>query len=280
MMYTALSPGALGFQIAFQDAAAVAERNGFKGYWFDIKKDLEPGVAAVQDLLKRHSLTPAGFGLPVNFRTDDATFLADLEQLSAHARNAQTLGLERCVTWLMPASDERTYQENFELHTRRLREVAAILRKHDIRLGLEFVGPATMRRGKKYEFVHNLSQTLDLCNAIGTGNVGLLMDVFHWDVAGQTDADFDLIPGADAVVLAHVNDAPKGRSPDEQLDNERGLPGGTGVLRIGSFFTGLAKLGYEGPVVVEPFSAPLKAMPFEAAVAAAMASLKRVWPKG
>ena len=279
-MYKAFSPNAIGFPLPFSEAVSAVAKNRFEGYWFDIKKDLEPGVAEVRRLLSSHSLKPAGFGLPVNFRGDEDGFRADLALLSGHAQNAEELGMERCTTWLMPASDTIPYEENFALHARRLKEICTVLKEHGIRLGLEFVGPATMRRGKRYEFVHNLTQTLDLIDEIGTGNAGLLMDAFHWQVAGQTDNDFERIPDAHAIVLVHVNDAPAGRTNDEQIDNDRRLPGETGVIAIGDFFAGITKLGYDGPVVVEPFSAKLKAMTFNDAVAATMAALTTVWPTG
>jgi sugar phosphate isomerase/epimerase len=279
-MYRAFSPHAIGFSVSFRDAVGAAARNGFRGYWFDLRTDAKQDVSVIRELLKAHEMRPAGFGLPVDFHRDEQTFTRDLNALPGFADTARALGLGRCTTWIAAASDELTYEQNFDLHRTRLRKVAEILEERDIRLGLEFVGPPSFRKGKNYEFVHNLGQTLELCTAIGTGNVGLLLDLFHWDLAGQTETDFNLIPNQEYIVLAHVNDAPAGRTVEEQLDNDRRLPGETGVLKIRQFLSGLARLGYDGPVVVEPFSAELKSMPFEKAVAATRESLQKVWLPG
>jgi predicted xylose isomerase-like sugar epimerase len=42
---------------------------------------------------------------------------------------------------------------------------------------------------------------------------------------------------------------------------------------------GLENLNYDGPVLVEPFNASLKALNFEDAVKAAKAAMDNVWPK-
>lgn len=276
-MYKAFSPNAIGFPVSFRDSLEAAARNGFEGYWFDLREDLQAGGAAVRELLEQKGLRPAGFGLPVDFRRDERRFEDDLGGLAGMAASAREVGLRRCTTWLAPASDELSYDENFALHRRRLGRIAQILEDYDIRLGLEFVGPATFRRGKKNEFVHDLAQTIELCSAIGRSNVGLLLDLFHWETARQSDSDFALIPNEEFIVLVHLNDAPPGRTIDEQLDNDRRLPGETGVLRVRPFLEGVIRLGYTGPVVVEPFSAALKAMAFDDAVAATKAALDKVW---
>lgn len=276
-MYKAFSPQAIGFSVPFEDSLEAAARNGFEGYWFDLRGDLQRGVSVVRELLQAKRVRPAGFGLPVDFRRDERHFEEDLGGLAANAAVARTLGLQRCTTWLAPASDELTYEENFALHRRRLGRIAAVLQDYEIRLGLEFVGPATFRRGKRNEFIHDLAQTIELCSAIGRDNVGLLLDLFHWETARQRDTDFALIPNQEFIVLVHLNDAPAGRAIDEQLDNDRRLPGETGVLGATPFLKRVVALGYTGPVVVEPFSAALRAMAFDDAVAATKAALDKVW---
>jgi 2-keto-myo-inositol isomerase len=276
-MYKAFSPQAIGFSVPFEEAVEAAARNGFEGYWFDLRGDLQRGVAFVREKLAATGMKPAGFGLPVDFRRDKQRFEEDMKGLGAVARAAGELGLERCTTWLAPASDELTYEENFELHRDRLNRVAGLLGDHGIRLGLEFVGPPSFRAGRRYQFVCTLQSTIELCGAIGRDNVGLLLDLFHWDTARQSEGDFRLIPSEEFIVLVHLNDAPAGRAIEEQLDNDRRLPGETGVLAAAPFLKGVTGLGYTGPVVVEPFSAALKAMSFDDAVAATKASLDRVW---
>ena len=75
----------------------------------------------------------------------------------------------------------------------------------------------------------------------------------------------------------HINDAPVGLSIEEQVDNVRNLPGETGVIPITTFLQALAKVGYEGPVTPEPFSARLHTLAPEEAVRETAAAVRNVW---
>lgn len=278
-MYKALSPDCIGHSIPFQETAPTIAEYGFEGVWFDLPRDSKTEAKQTLELLARHNLKPAGFGLPVEFRRDDAAYESDMKKLEGYAKYAREIGIERCMTWMFPGSDTMTYAENFEIHRTRLTDAAKVLKEYGIRLGIEFVGTPSMLKQFKYGFIHNLDQVLELCNAIGTGNVGLLMDAWHWQMAGQTQDDFKKIPDESWVVLAHIMDAPAGLTVEQQQDTVRCLPGSTGVLKIADFFKGLHDLGYTGPVVPEPFEPRLGKLPFEEAVKATKEAVDKVWPK-
>jgi sugar phosphate isomerase/epimerase len=152
------------------------------------------------------------------------------------------------------------------------------LAEHDCRLGLEFVGPRTLRQGHQHEFISTMDGMLDLCQDIGTGNVGLLFDSFHWYTShGNTD---DIARLSDALVVdVHINDGAAGRGPDEQVDNERALPGETGVIDLTAFLQGLQAIGYTGPVTPEPFSKKLRELSPEDAIRTTAEALLEVWEK-
>ena len=276
-MYKTLSPGNIGHGIYFKDAARAAAKHGFEGYWFDIGDDSKVPIEETKALLAETGLKAAGFALPLEFRDDPEVFEAGFAKLEGFVKYAAEIGAKRCVTWIFPHSDKYSYEENFALHRDRLRKCCEVLKKYDMILGLEFVGPPKLRRGVKHTFIYNLDQMLELMDAIGTGNAGLLLDVWHWDMAGQTPADWAKITG-DQVALVHINDAPEGIPVEEQEDLVRRLPGETGVLRIAEFFDGLKSIGYEGPVLAEPFVPELSEMPFEEALTVVMDSINRVWP--
>ncbi|MBN2449180.1 MAG: sugar phosphate isomerase/epimerase [Lentisphaeria bacterium] len=277
-MYRNLSPGAVGIRGTTEEIAALAARNRFGGM------DLNAGEAAallesggldtLVRLYETHGLRPGGFGLPVDFRRDEATFEKGLADLPRLARAAAALGCSRCPTWIMPASDELAFAENFEQHRRRLRACAEILRDHDIRLGLEFVGPLTSRARKRHAFVWNQKGMLELAAAIGTGNVGLLLDCWHWYTSrGSVEELLALTP--EQVVYVHVSDAPGGVPVDEQIDNVREMPAATGIIDIAAFLGALKHVGYDGPVTAEPFRKELAALPAEQAAALVAMSLER-----
>jgi len=258
----------------------MAVKYGYEGINIDIDKAaINFSPAEFSDLLLKNSLKCGGFGLPVQFRKDKETFEKDLRALKPYCEFARKTQVNRCITWIMPYSDTLDYKANFLLHKERLTPVAKMFEEYGIRFGLEFVGPPSLRRGKAHGFIYNLDGCKELLEAIGTSNLGYLLDLYHWDLAGQTYVDFKKVPDNERVVMVHINDAPRGLSPEEQEDQKRELPGATGVLRAGEFMKGLQDLKYDGPVLVEPFNAPLKALPYEDAVKAAKAGMDKIWPK-
>ena len=153
----------------------------------------------------------------------------------------------------------RDFLTNFKFLVDRLGPAAKILKEYGHRIGLEFIGPITLRKGKRYPFIHTLEGMRGLAAAIGTGNVGILLDVWHLYTAhGSLDDVREM--RQEEIVVVHVNDAPAGVDVDAQLDNVRLLPGESGVIDIAGFLQTLAAMGYDGPVTVEPFSQRVRDM--------------------
>ena len=275
-MYRSLGPGALGVQVgSLADGLDLAARHGFAGYHFGIGEVAAMGAAAALELAESKGVKLSGWGFPLDFRGDEETYKKGMAELPALAKVAAEIGVLRTATWIMPASDERTYEENFAFHVDRLKPAAAMLAEHGIRFGLEYVGPKTLWDSKKYTFAHNMEQMGELCRAIGD-NMGFLLDSWHWYTAHETVEDLRSLSAAQ-VVDVHVNDAPAGVAVDEQVDNVRDLPGATGVIDIASFLGALQEMGYDGPVMVEPFSQRVRDMESEAAVSATAVALAEVW---
>jgi sugar phosphate isomerase/epimerase len=279
-MYQAFSAGLIGFNKPLAEAAPIAAANNFQGIYLNIKDDAALGVEPIREILAANCLKASGFSLPTDFRSTDQAYRDSLKELPRYAEFARQVGADRCIIWIFSHHDEMDYADNFRFHQTRMREMADILGASGIRLGMEFIGPPKAMKGHAYTFIHNLDQMLELCAAVGTDNIGLLLDAWHWDMAGQTFADFKKITSERQVVLVHVNDAPANIPVDEQEDLVRCLPGETGVVRIGDFLQGLRDLNYSGPVFVEPFSEKLKQMPFADAVQVTKSALDLVWSKG
>ena len=274
-MYPALSPGMIGVRLPFDECVKLAAEAGFKGIAVDMgAATADP--SGVRQLLEGNKLAPGAWGLPVDFRKDDQTFQAGLANLPEMAKVAKQIGAPRCSTYILPSSDTLSFEENFELHKTRLRACAEVLADCDCRLGLEFVGPRTLRENHTHEFLCDQEGMLGLCEAIGTGNVGLLFDCFHWYTSHGTKDDIHKLSDA-LVVDVHINDAVAGRGPDEQIDNERRLPGETGVIDLNAFLQGLKAIGYTGPVTPEPFSQKVREMEPQDAIRATAEAVMRVW---
>jgi sugar phosphate isomerase/epimerase len=284
-MYKNLNPGALGHNLPLDETCALAKRYNFAGvdldlgYLSTIAKAQSPQAA--KDWFDRTGLRVGSFGLSVAWRDRDSdhAYVESIPRFIDEIKLAAALGCTRCTTWVMPRSDTVSYQQHFELMVRRLRPVAEVLKAYGMWLGLEFVGPRTLRVGHKYDFVHTMDGIRATGAAIGTGNVGLLLDCFHWYTAQGTVHDIEVLP-PEEVVYVHVNDAKAGRSPNEQIDNEREMVGATGAIDIAGFFGALRKIGYDGPVTVEPFNETVRKMTAEQAIAATSAALDQTMMVG
>jgi sugar phosphate isomerase/epimerase len=273
-MYPSLSTGAIGVKASFQEGLELAAKHGFRGYHFDITEAHKLGVEKARDLANANNLRLAAWGLPIEFRQDDVRYKNDLLALPAFAKTATELGVFRTATWILPCSDTLTYRHNFDLHVKRLKPVAEILLHHGIRFGLEYVGPKTFWSSKRYTFMHTMTEMLELCDALGP-NVGLLVDSFHWFTAKETVDDLKQL-SALQIVDAHINNAPK-LPADEQQDLTRTLPDETKTINLNAYLQTLKAIGYDGPVMVEPFSKTLSKMSANDACATTAKSLKKVW---
>ena len=256
-MYATISPDALGIRaLSLSDAIAIARDSGFAGLSFDSRAAAraadEHGPAAVQEQFARAGVKPAIWNLPVAWRADDQ-WQADLRELPRLAATARELGATRTTTYMPSGSDERPFAENFDWHVARLRPIAEVLRDEGCRFGIEFIGPNTFRAAFRHEFIHTLEGVMELIAAIGTGNVGVLLDAWHLYTSGGTIADLERLTNRDVVVV-HVNDAPAGVARDDQIDTVRALPMETGVIDLVGFMRALESMGYDGPVMPEPFS--------------------------
>ena len=275
-MYRCLNPGAIGVSLPWEKCLPLARQGGFDG--IDVDADPSRPASYYTDALAAHGLRPGGAGLPVDFRGDAGKFEAGLAALEPLAARAAQVGVTRFATWILPFSDTLPLRENFRLHAERLGLAARILAAHGAALGLEFIGPKTIRKGHKYPFVRTMEHMLDLAAATGP-NVGLLLDAWHWYTSLGTVEDI-LALEPRQVVYVHINDAPAGVPVDEQVDNVRRLPGETGVIDLAGFLGALAKIGYDGPVVPEPFVKELGRMPPLEAVRRTGDALAGVWPGG
>lgn len=243
----------------FEKKLLLAKKYGFSYIEAGAQEVIENGVENVKALLQKHGMQISSANLPFHpTQLDDDAFAAAMEALPAQAAALSAVGCTRCIIWIFPASDTLTKEENYAFHVKRLSAAAAVLKEYGVRLGLEFIGPYTGRKGKKYVFLYTAEEMLKLAKDCGD-NVGLLFDAYHWYTGAHNKDVFDHIPDESCIVSVHVNDAPVG-DPLELPDSPRALPGETGMVDIACVIDGLRKLGYTGPVIAEPFSPKLAAM--------------------
>ncbi len=107
-------------------------------------------------------------------------------------------------------------------------------RSAGVRLSLEIVN--------RYETnVMNTARTgLKFLERVGTDNVSLHLDTYHMNIE-ESDLFLPVLDAADKVGYVHIGESHRGYL-------------GTGTVNFDEFFRGLARIGYDGPVVFESFS--------------------------
>jgi sugar phosphate isomerase/epimerase len=277
--YANLNLGRIGFQGTFPESVELASKHGFEGvapnvsYFASLSDD---DLYRLIDDVQARKLKFGAADLPVEFRKDSATFEADLKKLPAAAAVLEKAGIRRVNTYILPCSEDLTYLQNFRQHTERLRQCAQILADHNQKLGLEYVSPRTLWRSQRHPFIHTMSEMKELLAAIGTKNICMQLDSWHWFNAEETAQDILSLRGQD-VMAVDLNDAPSGLTLDQYHDDHRELPAATGVIPVKPFLDALAQIGYDGPIQAESFNAALRAMPIDQACAAASGAMKKAF---
>jgi len=276
-----LDGGSIGVKAGQKELIELASKYGFESVSAHASFLADISATERKELLaemKEKNLVWGNAGLPVQFRTDRATFEKDMQELPKHAKGLQEAGVSRITTWLMPNHPSLNYLQNFREHAVRLREVATILEDHNIRFGLEYVGPKTLQIANEYPFLRTMAETKELIAAIGKANVGFVLDSFHWYTAGEDVNDILTLENSD-VVACDLNDARSGHSRHDQIDGKRELPMATGVVDTQGFLEALVKIGYDGPIRAEPFNQVVNEMEDEEAVKVTATAMKKAFDK-
>ena len=275
-MYKTLSPGAIGIRgLSLVESLKLAQETGFGGLDFSIQEAAEIGVAGARSLFEDAGIKYGAWGMPVRWQSDE--WRDDLAELPRYAEVGAEMGALRASTWCPPSSADREFAENFDWHLERFAAIAEVLKGYGVSFGIEFIGPQSMRPADRHAFIYTMEGMLELAAAIGTGNVGLLLDAWHLYTSGGALDDLDKISNAD-IVNVHVNDAPEGLTMAEYNDHDRRLPCETGVIDLAGFMGKLSALGYDGPVTPEPFSKRVNAIEDpKAAASLTVEYMDRLW---
>jgi len=122
-----------------------------------------------------------------------------------------------------------------------LAELAATAAPYGVRLAFEFLAPAACS-------VRTLEQGLEVVQAAGQPNLGLVFDTYHFHVGGSSLASLDALD-VSSVLIVHINDV-EGLPLPELTDGHRLLPG-EGVLPLTRMLSPLVEHGYDGGCALE-----------------------------
>ena len=262
-MYVSLN-GSLTRQMPWPDFVRLASKLGYGGVDVNFTAAKAEGVEATRAMLKELNLVPAVCNLPVPYASaDEAAYAEAMKQLDENARFANAIGLNRMMVVLspssqMPKAERRAFLKN------RLTPISEVLQRHDIRLGLEFLGVLSMRQNPKSPepFMWTLPETVAFAKEIGP-NIGAVLDAWHWHLSGGTVPEI-LAAGKAAIVHVHISDA-KPAPAEDIRDNHRVMPG-EGSIDLVGFLRALKKIGYEDGISPEPLGrVPAEMTPEEGA---------------
>ncbi len=283
-MYKNLAPQAIGVSGRQSELIEMALTYGFKAFELDMaeymrkvnSRGAEAAARYINSARLRLGFHVSVFPLPVRWTEGDATFKQDLEKLGQIAEIAASLGARGAYTHILPASDTLQYHENFAFHQQRLGEVADVLAKSGLKLGLGLIATPSRRKDKKYEFVHQVDPFLTMVNNLGIDNVGLVIDLWHWHLGGGTIKQLQELQ-RDQIVDVRFSDIPADADPARITEEQRVLPGKGGAIDAVTALRILGEMEYDGPATPAASPKTLAGMTRDRIVRQAGEALDAVW---
>jgi sugar phosphate isomerase/epimerase len=290
--------------ISYPESARLAARVGYAGIdnW-GLTQAKEAGVEATRAFFAELNVKPHILNIPggAPWNGDDAAFEARLPQIEQDASFCSAIGCSNFMV-VLGATAPRPKAEQWKLATARLGAVSGILEKHNMRLGLEFLGPLHFRtgrgggggrgrggRGRGGEagapaapaappappevFVYTLEETVRLATESGPA-IGAVLDFWHWHHSGGTIDDI-LATDPRRIVNVHISDA--AAMPAEQVQDSNRLLPGEGIIDLVGGLQALRKIGWQGGLCPETIGPRIPAdMPPEESARLALEATRAV----
>lgn len=279
-MYRNVNFAALGVTGRESELIELALSNGFKGLDLNLAELAEQvrakGLPLAKRLLVSSRLRVASFPLGVQLDAGNEEFKAQLAGLPAELEIAREVKCERAVAIIEPGNDARPYHENFELHRRRITELAGVLEGYGLKLGLGYRAPTHLRQGRAFAFIQTFEALSLLVKSVSAANVGVLLDLWQWHVGGGTIEHLRALGGT-RIAYVGLADAPADATAESAREDSARLPGETGVIDSAAVLTALGELKYDGPVTPLPHPSHFAGQGREKIVKGASAALEQAW---
>lgn len=252
-MYKNLSPSTIGISGRPSEVIELALTYGFRGLDLEVDDFLarakNQGLAQMIQFISSARISIGGFELPIQWRGDEETFKAELAEFDEALAFVAKANVSACLTHVLPECEAAPYHENFELHRRRLAEIADVLGKHEIRLAVGLCAAQSQRGRELYPFIHEADALSLLLKSVHSDNVGLLLDTWDWYVGGGTIETLQAF-GVSDIAYVRIADAPADAERESLSEEQRLLPCEDGVVNIAEIAVMLKEGGYKGPVTV------------------------------
>jgi 2-keto-myo-inositol isomerase len=270
-MKTCFNTITAGLDRRLEDIIAACAKYRFDGMELDLRAIDEAATRGVtlNDIAKMLSdggLAPVSvmaFNL-APFATDDV----DLERFKRGVLAAQTLGAPMLLTFCYAAIPPGMTRD---AALAKAGERAAIYAEAagPTKIALEPIGRSELMGGP--------SAALDIARRSGAGNVGIMMDTFHYWKSQVSDADILAIP-KEKLFIIHVNDS-EDLPPADAKDSHR-MHMGRGILPLDHDLKLWRQIGYDGYLSVEIFREEYWKQPVDTVVGDAKAAFDKWLGKG
>lgn len=259
-MYKNLAPEALELSCSQNELIELTLTHRFGGLCVDLatfqdtvdERSLDYAVR----FLKSAPIKVSTALLPFALDASEGKFRARMVDLPKFIESAEALKCDTLIVRLAAGSVDLPYHENYELHRRRIDELAAVLQESGLRLGLTFQAAPQHRAGMANPFVCSPDGLVAFLKTTSANNLSIVVDVWDWTVGGGSA---DLLEGLTANQIADVRlaDLPAGFDAEQVSDADRLLPGATDVVDIASYLSALKQMEYQGPLTATPHASQL-----------------------
>ena len=264
--------------------AQAASEVGFDAIDLPLRDLLEQGSPPefVRNTLDSYGLSCGASPFPYGWRDSHAEFLSTIEKLGPFLEYAQKIGVERLYTRVEESVPiGQTRDQALVWHRERLDQIAEMVGKYHLRLGLETVGVISFRNGKEPLMANLKTVRHELADVMDRHvSLGLLVDAFHLHASNESLKDA-VGPFQDRIIGVHVADLPAFVERENIIDDQRALPASSNTVPVMEILQGLASMNCSAPVMIETVKYPqdLQGLQLREALELVMKSFKKVWPE-
>ncbi len=234
------------------------------------------GMASARRYLQGAPLKMTTAQLPLSLAGSDAEFANELARLPGVLEIAQAMDCRVLYLSLTEPSELRPYHENFELHRRRVMQVAERMAADQFRLGLSFSAVRSESAGPSPPFLDTVEGLMALVKTVVAPNLCVIVDTWQWRLGKGTLAQIREL-GPDRIGDVRLADLPGDWSLETVRSEDRYLPGSTGVVDNVETLKLLSDLHYAGPITPAPHRNQISAASREEAVERASQSLDKLF---
>lgn len=252
-MYKILNSSGLGVAGKQNELIELALTHGFNGVEVDmvdlVGRHDTMGKQFACQFLQSAKIDLGTFLLPLDLGAEDEQYNESLSHLDTIIDLATTLNSKCCYVKIATSNGHFSFQECFDKHEERLRELSDKFSESGIRIGLALSpAPAEVADGE-FKFIQTPDELLKMVKSVGQSNVGVFLDCWQWAASGGTVEQLvaeGIDKTATEVRLADVAPAPEG----SEIAGRTALPGDS----LDSFSVELCKAliasGTETPISV------------------------------